>query len=545
MKLFADRARSKGLDLAGHIAIPPGVLVDADPTRLGQVLSNLVNNALKFTDKGGVTVRVEPDGDARVRFCVTDTGIGIAADKLGTIFEAFSQADQSTTRKFGGTGLGLAIARKLVAAMGGEIAVTSHEGEGTSFFFSLPLAAASQPQLRARWTNHDKGLPRAVVALPGAQTAFAIEEALREAGFRVERAGDDLASVAKDAMLVVAPVGALSAAPRLDVSGTGAIIALAHPDEDVGADIRAHYIDAALIWPVSRADLDELVARLVDGLPLSEGDHATPIAATPTRVFSGLRLLVADDDEVNREVAGAALRRLGLTPDFVENGRQAFEATLAKAYDLVLMDGSMPEVDGFTASRMIREAEARDGLRRTPIVALTAHVIGAAADIWRESGMDGVLHKPFTLAKLADCIEAHALGGQDPGDAVESMETAAVSQDSSLDRSVLDDLFAMAGNSFAVVEKITGLYQSQSIVRVADLAEAVASGDLERIGATAHALKSMSFNVGARAVAELAADMERLARLNHCAPSDEAVVALKAAHERCLAELADWRKAAA
>jgi signal transduction histidine kinase/DNA-binding NarL/FixJ family response regulator len=545
LKLFADRARSKGLDLAAHIALPPGVLVDADPTRLGQVLSNLVNNALKFTDKGGVTVRLEPDGEARVRFCVSDTGIGIATDKLGAIFEAFSQADQSTTRKFGGTGLGLAIARKLVAAMGGDIAVTSREGEGTNFFFSLPLAAVSQPHVRARWTNHDKGLPRAVVALPGAQTALAIEEALREAGFRVERACDDLVSAAREAMLVVAPAAALSGAPRLDVSAAGAIIALANPDEDIGAEIRAHHIDAALVWPVSRADLDELVARLVDGQPLSEGDHAAPVAAAPTRVFSGLSLLVADDDEVNREVAGAALRRLGLAPDFVENGRQAYEATLAKSYDLVLMDGSMPEMDGFTASRMIREAEARDGLRRTPIVALTAHVIGAAADIWRESGMDGVLHKPFTLAKLADCIEAHALGAQGEAVATAPSDVASVAQDSALDRSVLDDLFAMAGNSMAVVEKITNLYRSQSAARVVDLAEAVGSGDLERIGATAHALKSMSFNVGARAVAELAAEMERLARLDNRAPSEEAVVALKAAHERCLEELDDWHKAAA
>ena len=541
LRLFADRARSKGLDLAGNISAPPGVMVEADPTRLGQVLGNLVNNALKFTQTGGVTVAVEAEGADRIRFSVADTGVGIAAEKLGTIFEAFSQADQTTTRKFGGTGLGLTIARRLVAAMGGEIAVTSREGEGAIFSFTLPLSARSQPVMRAHWTNHDKGLPRAVVALPGAQTAAVIEAALREAGFLVERASSEtLFEAGKAAMLVVAPFAALAGAPRLAVARSGGVVALARPEEEASAGLSGQSVDATLGWPLSRAELDDVVARLIDGRPLAESAPDHPYAAAPPAVFSGLRLLVADDVEVNREIAAAALRRLGLEADYVENGRQAVEAVLARDYDLVLMDGSMPDLDGFAASRMIRAAEAAESRRRTPIVALTAHVIGAAADAWREAGMDGALYKPFTLARLSACIAAHATGGLQPSAPVVSGAPA-----QALDAAALDDLFAMSGHSPQVVERIAGLYRMQSAERLDDLAGAVAAGDLDRIGATAHALKSMSFNVGARAVAEQAAAMERAARVEGRAPHRDDIARLRLLHAAAIEQLARWRPAAA
>ncbi len=544
LKLFADRARSKNLDLAARIAIPRAALVDADPTRLGQVLGNLVNNALKFTETGGVAVVVEPEGETRVRFSVTDTGIGIAADKLGTIFEAFSQADQSTTRQFGGTGLGLTIARRLVAAMGGEIEVESREGVGTTFFFTLPLAATRRDATWAHWTGHDAAPPRAVVSLAGRQSVEAVTAHLAAVGFRVETAeAADLAARAEGAGLVVTSADRLEGRPRLAVAASGGIVAVVRPDEDVDPLAGAHRLDGTLTWPLALADLDDLVARLIDGRPLAEVGQTRPHLEIRPATFAAVRVLVADDAEVNREVADAALQRLGIRADFVENGRQAVDAALARAYDLVLMDGSMPELDGFAATRMIRDVEAAESRRRTPVVALTAHVIGTAADAWREAGMDGVLHKPFTLARLAEIIETHAGAARTATVAPETEVADADADAQPLDTAVLDDLFAMAGGSTTVVDRITGLYRTQSMERIVELREAIAAGDLDRLGKAAHALKSMSFNVGARAVAEAAAEIERTARIDGEAVAPDRLDRLAADHRASLHRLDEWRAA--
>ena len=544
LKLFADRARTKGLDLAGRFTVEAAARVDADPTRLGQVLGNLVNNALKFTTTGGVSVVVEDEGCDRLRFSVVDTGIGIAADKLPTIFDAFSQADQSTTRRFGGTGLGLTIARRLVTAMGGDLQVTSREGVGTTFFFSLPRMPPTTAAAPVRWTAAGADRPRAVVALTGAETAAAVAERLDAAGFVVERvAATDLAATAVGARLVVASAEVLSGTARLAVVPGGGIVAVVHADEDLSAALDTRRIDAALPWPVSRADIDDLVARLVDGRPLGDGDTVGRRATSTLPTFPGLRVLVADDAEVNREVADAALQRLGVRATFVEDGLQAVRAVLDTPYDLVLMDGSMPELDGFDATRRIRALEAGDDRRRTPVVALTAHVIGTAADAWRDAGMDGVLHKPFTLAQLAQCLATHGRGADaatPSADAVEALDVAEAP--AGLDTTVLDDLYAMAGHSTVVVDRITGLYRTQSVERIAELREALAAGDLDRLGRTAHALKSMSFNVGARAVAEQAADIERSARIDGRPVDTSALERLASERTATMVRLDEWRR---
>jgi two-component system sensor histidine kinase BarA len=287
------------------------------------------------------------------------------------------------------------------------------------------------------------------------------------------------------------------------------------------------------------------VARLIDGRPLGDGERGRERHEAPPVTFTGVKVLVADDAEVNREVADAALQRLGLAADFVENGRRAVEAVLAKAYDLVLMDGSMPELDGFAATRMIREVEAAESRRRTPIVALTAHVIGTAADAWREAGMDGVLHKPFTLARLAETIEAH-VGGRATTIETANAEAAGDREDKAemLDRAVLDDLLAMAGGATAVVDRITSLYRVQSQERIADLRAAIEAGDLDRLGKAAHALKSMSYNVGARIVAESAARIESAARLEGRLVDLAEIARLANRHDLSLREIEAWRSAA-
>jgi signal transduction histidine kinase/AmiR/NasT family two-component response regulator/HPt (histidine-containing phosphotransfer) domain-containing protein len=521
MRLFADRAQSKGLDLCSRVDLAQRACVQADPVRLGQVLGNLVNNALKFTETGGVSVLVErnPSAPDRMTFSVVDTGIGIAKDKLDTIFEAFSQADQTTTRQYGGTGLGLAIAVKLVTAMGGELKVESEIGSGTRFYFTLQSSVDSAP---LGWpvmpaTSGEK--PQAVICLPGAQTRATAAFYLESAGFHVivsEAAG--LLAAAHKAMLVVTAAECLPEDQRLNIAPQGAVIVVTRPDEDPGRLLTSGLIDVAVQWPLLREEFTGVVQALIDGRPvrLSIDEYVSNSITPVNAALIGLKVLVADDSEVNREVAQAALTKLGITPDLVTNGQEALDAVFASHYDLVLMDGSMPVLDGFEATKRIRARELADHRTRTPIVALTAHVVGSAADAWQQAGMNGVLYKPFTLAKLAECLSGFALRTE-TGATLSTPVTPDLitSDDAILDISVLSELRDMASGSQAIVDRIISLYASQSSACLRDLAEALKHNDLEQFGRAAHALKSMSYNVGARGIARMASEFENAARVEN------------------------------
>lgn len=504
LQLFSDRARSKALDLCGAIETPPGLKVRADPVRLGQVLGNLVNNALKFTQAGGVTVRMTREGQDRLRFCVSDTGIGIPADKLGTIFESFSQADQSTTRTHGGTGLGLSIARQLVSAMGGTLSVESEVGRGSIFSFALPVAASSADiAAQPRATGAGK---TAVIALSQRQTAAMLERELAGAGFAVGLFEGTQPADAPQADLVITSSDRL---PAFRGRGT-AVVVLACASEDVDGLIEAG-ADDVLAWPVQRRDLANLVDLLHAGQPLSRS-HAAQAGTVASAQFPQMRVLVADDSEVNREVADAALRRFGIVARFVNDGVQAVSAAEREPFDLILMDGSMPGLDGFDAARAIRAREAETGRPRVPIVALTAHVVGSAANAWREAGMDDVVYKPFTLARLGSAIAAFSKSDMTHALASPPSDEPPPVEEGYLDETVLQDLIEMTNGSMETVRRITDLYRVKSIEEVERLGAATQSGDSEQIAKCAHALKSMSANLGARRVASAAAEMERVAR---------------------------------
>jgi signal transduction histidine kinase/CheY-like chemotaxis protein len=520
LQLFADRAASKGLDFSSIIDLPQGGAVLADPVRLGQVLGNLVNNALKFTAAGGVSVNVGPDGadPAYVRFRVIDTGIGIPAEKLSTIFEAFSQADRSTTRQFGGTGLGLAIARQLVTAMGGELAVESTVDVGTVFSFALPMAQSlpvSQDRPLWRQIPETAEAPTAVVCLAGPHTTEATAFYLTKAGFRVRQCQPaELVQAAERALLVIAGPDALAVSLRLRTQPQGVVALLGQSDKNAQEAMTAGLADISLSWPLSRDDLEEVIVCLREGRAVRDMPRQTSEFDARLGKFGGLRVLVADDSDVNREVALAALNKLGITPDLVNDGKKAVEACLTTRYDLVFMDGSMPLLDGFDASRLIRSREQDEGRQRTPIVALTAHVVGSGADAWRTAGMDGVLHKPFTLAQMSNCIASHIVEHPDHAQAMTSQAVADLSLDVSLlDQAVITELRHMTAGSPEIITRIIKLYCDQSSDRVDELLDAVRAHDLDKLARAAHALKSMSYNIGARGIAETAAEFEHSARI--------------------------------
>ena len=493
--LFWERARSKGLDIAAYVdpATPARVL--GDPTRLRQVVGNLVNNAIKFTETGGVMITVEPyEGGLRVR--VRDSGIGIAPDKIGSLFGAFTQADQSITRRFGGTGLGLAICKRLVEAMGGEIEVASQVGKGSVFGFSVPLESLEPapvwPQLAAPVGLSLAGPCSRAVTMRYLTAAGMTVQDLHEAG----------------AALIIADPAALGA--RSDVP---TLVLGEYGDPRPAALTKSGQADAALIQPLRRGDLMRALLQIAAGEPLTDpGEAEVAQASGALPGFVGRRVLVVDDSAVNREVAMEALSRLGASCDTAEDGRQGVEATLKGAYDLVLMDGSMPEMDGYEATREIRTRE--DG-RRTPIVALTAHVVGSAADQWRDAGMDDVLHKPFTLAGMAAVLARFMAPSLAPAPALAepAIVAAAPKLSDLLDPEVTAELARMAeAGKGDFVERVRRLYRENAPPAALAYRDAAQAGDTDGAARAAHALKSMSLNMGARAVAETCARLESQAR---------------------------------
>ena len=510
LALFWERARAKGLDLSAHIDPALPALIEADPTRLRQVIGNLVNNAIKFTETGAVMVQAQVRGEV-LRIAVRDTGIGIARDKIPGLFDAFTQADQSTTRRFGGTGLGLAISRRLAEAMGGKLTASSEPGRGSVFALDLPMkVVAPSPD----WPYLEG--ETAVLGVTAPATRAALHRYLRSAGLTVVGPGEAITPG-----LVIADAAALKGAPR----SPAPVVCIAEYGESAPqALLDAGMVDLVLVQPLRRRELFAALTQVASGGPVSQAlaESSRPESeALPS--FAGRRLLVADDSAVNREVAIEALSRLGCHVTLVNDGRQAVEAVATESFDLVLMDASMPELDGYEATIDIRKTEKNAGAERLPIVALTAHVVGSAADRWREAGMDGMLSKPFTLASLAAKLaeflppSAHVAHEAEPAPIPEPRQqpVAMTAQSAAdlLDPQVTGELARLAASGKSdFVARVRRLYRENAPEAVKQLIAACVAGDVDGAARAAHALKSMSLNMGARVVAETAARLEAQAR---------------------------------
>ncbi len=517
--LFGERARVAGLDLAAQVAPDVPATLLGDPVRLGQVLGNFVSNALKFTGAGHVLVRMAMEGDA-LRISVTDTGIGIPEDRLGQIFTAFSQADQSTTRRFGGTGLGLSIAERLIAAMGGSVGVESRIGEGSTFWARLPVDGAVPAEPTTRLAT---GLPDAIsLGAVGSATRAVLEADLSVAGFRLgSEAGAHRIALASE-------LAALGRRPDT----ASRIVALVPIGDPAGPDLLERGLaDELMRWPLVQSEWRPVLAALSSGTPFTavapvrEAEART--AALPS--FAGARVLVADDSAVNREVATEALSRLGVTDvTCVEDGAAAVTVSAANPFDLILMDGSMPVLDGFSASAAIRAREAESGTARMPIVALTAHVVGDGAVAWQAAGMDGMLAKPFTLAQLAAVLARHVarqeVTAQPPSPETERAPAAPIG--ALLDEQTLANLDELGDRDF--VAHVLRLYARQAPGALADLEAALGNGDAPAAARAAHSLKSMSANIGAARMKDTAGAIEASARAGAATGDAKALPALLA-----------------
>ena len=419
VELLAPRAQDKGLEIAASLSPDLPSTVVGDPVRLRQVLTNLAGNAVKFTVSGGVGVSVATLPDGSIRFAVADTGPGVRPDRRDAIFEEFEQGDGTTTRQHGGTGLGLAISRRIVTLMGGELTLDDRAGGGSVFSFAVALAAAdgarpgARPDLRGRTVLIAAASPFQAPSLAAQLDACGANVVVAD---RVDRAltwlrGSNVPNLLfVDCALGEAAAGRLADAARQ--AGVARSFLLFSPFERraFGQKLVAGY-EGWLVKPVRVASL---AARLAGAQPVPAASRTVPEARVGRR---GFRVLLAEDNEINTLVAMNFLGRLGAQVVHASDGGSALALATAgmkgdiPGFDVVLMDVSMPVLDGLEVTRRLRQAEAIADGPAVRIVALTAHAFREDLDRCLAAGMDAVITKPLDLAKL----EAAIRGGENQG----------------------------------------------------------------------------------------------------------------------------------
>ena len=521
LSTLALRAHGKGLELGCLVTEGVPEALHGDPGRLQQVIVNLVGNAIRFTEMGEVVVHVSRDPSAEdvlLHVTVTDTGIGITPEKQALIFAPFAQADSSTTRRYGGTGLGLSISTRLVELMGGRIWVESVAGQGSSFHFTAGFGAAKHPLPSTLVTDPTalQGI-RALVVDDNATNRLILQEILGRWGLRPKTAesGEDalvqLANAARDGerfrlVLLDARMPGMdgfAVAERIkrDPQLAAATIMMLTSASNRGDSARCKELGivAHVIKPVRQSDLLDAIMTALGGptAPRAAASHT----ASPTDRCRPLRILLAEDNPVNQQLAVGLLTKRGYQLRVAENGRKALEMLEREAFDLILMDVQMPEMGGFDATAAIRAREALVG-GHVPIVAFTAHAMAGDRERCLAAGMDDYASKPLRIQELTAIIER--LTGDVPRTPVEGDNPPA----SDLSREAL--VVRFGGNEELLVEVAkTFIAFSERLLKAA--AEFANAGEMAGLARTAHSLKSSVGNFGAVEGMNAAAALERVA----------------------------------
>ena len=550
-RLFAERAHRKGIELVCHIQQDVPAFVEGDPIRLGQILSNLVGNAIKFTGKGEVVVKVSlseiRDQHTVIEFEIKDTGIGIPPEARRSIFNAFSQADGSMNRKYGGTGLGLTICKQLCEMLGGSIEVESTMGEGSVFRFLVPLKKGNSPAPSVPIQREDLSGLRVLIVDDNETNRIILNEQVTSWGMLGRQAseGVDALYMLKEAHSRGVPfdlaildfrmpaMTGLELARKIKADSTlgklKLIMLTSVGDHKIIKQARNIGTQACLTKPVSQSKLyDTLltVCALPWGAPAVVPDDPAPPRQIKV-LFEG-KVLLAEDNLINQKVAKMMLLGFGLSVDVVSNGLQAIEALSKNSYDVVMMDCQMPEMDGYDASRKIREYEAssspENGKTHIPIIALTAHAMKGNRELCVAAGMDDYLSKPFNREQLAETLgrwlspakdvfevtEGHEGGWNGPvnAPAIAGPDTRK-DEIHTIDKKAWDEIRSLReGGAEDLLRKFMGLYLEESLNIMHTLRKAISQGDFAQASAMAHKLKSSSAVVGAASLSGMLKGLE-------------------------------------
>ena len=547
VELLAQRAQDKGLEIISHVPEEVPTYLRGDPGRLRQILINLVGNAVKFTENGEVVVRVvkgaETDSQVRLRFLVSDTGIGIPKEVQDNIFEAFTQADGSTTRKYGGTGLGLAISRQLLHLMGGNIQLESTLGKGSTFWFELVLDKQADRAWRPLAERADlTGLNVLIVddnatnrqvleyqcrawrmvsrsAVGGKQALLLLEEQVAT-GKPFDLILLDMHMPEMDGLMLAREV-----TKRFGRQAPKMMMLTSLGQRLDAKAMHAAGIASCLIKPIKQSRLFDAIARVVAGYEdadVSEERRKTKLSAVePQQNRRSGKILLAEDNMVNQKVALLQLRKLGYEADTVANGLEAVAALKQVPYQVVLMDCQMPEMDGYTATREIRRLE-----RETPhllkstvpvrIIAMTANAMDSDRAECMEAGMDDYVSKPVQVEDLAAALE-RALPNQTPEAAaappppkVEKLE------EDRIDLTVINGLRALReeGQPDPLAE-LVDLFLLDAPERIHRLRHGIAQSDIKAVQHAAHSLKGSSSNLGLLRLARLSGVLDKEAKVGH------------------------------
>ena len=555
LDLVAMTAARKGLDLAYYIE--PGVpeTIVSDVTRLRQVLLNLINNAVKFTEKGEVVLTVAPeapadaDGQCRILFTVRDTGIGIPADRLDRLFQSFSQVDATTTRRYGGTGLGLAISQRLVDLMGGRIWVESTPGEGTTFHFTLsaPVGQAigavdlneARPDLEGKRVLivDDNATNRVLLSRQTASWAMEPEcedepdAALRRvaAGERYDVAILDMHMPGMDGVDLAQKLRGTAAGrdlPLILLSSLGQ--SMDHsPDELAKADFAE-----VLAKPIKPSPLLNALVSLFAGRPIRVIDRAQrkkPVFDEKLAEKLPLRILLADDHTTNQKLGRMILKRLGYTSDIAGNGLEVIEAVARQSYDVILMDIEMPEMDGMEATRRIIADYPEH--RRPKVIAVTANAMDGDREKFIAAGMSDYVSKPIRVDALVEALQSCCGEKAKEAANMANQEPAAV-----FDPAALDTLLDTIGGDREALRELIGSFLDEGPGLIARMEAAAKAGDATGLRHAAHTMKSSAADFGAMELSRLCRTLEAMGRDGDTAGaavlSERATAAYTEAQER-------------
>lgn len=576
---YAPIAQGKSLELLCKTPLPPLSAV-GDSARLGQVITNLLSNAIKFTESGEVIIEVDlveaKDKQVVLEFSVRDTGIGITPEQQSRLFQSFTQADSSMARKYGGTGLGLAISQRLIEMMGGKILVDSELGKGSRFHFRLQLQQVNDPrdyqlvegfgqlhtlvvddnptnlEILDYWLRSWGMSP--VMASSAQQALELLDQGVAQGkpfGLMLTDwcmpemdGGELLSAIAADARFASLPVIVLSSAGM----ATRPEIAARTP---------------LLLKPVRQSELHNLIAQVIAGEVNNHFVIEHPTTSDTSQARLSGRVLLAEDNPVNQEVASAMLQRIGVSMTIANNGQEAVELLKQEHFDLVLMDCQMPVMDGFEATASIRQREADLGMNPLPIIALTANAISGDRENCLARGMSDYLSKPFAQAQLheilarwlpnrADAIAASTVplvaapssvsltkGAQPDGQHKEPLKEQLKEETAEIDQQVIRQLRELREG---LLIRIIELFRSSSPALLEQLASAVAAQDADLLYKTAHNFKNSAANLGLVDLAGVCRDCEAAARQGNLENATQQLESIRHLYGLSLQSLAELER---